>query len=175
MVTRYLVMMLSIILSRSSALKLHRCSLGLLKTVLVPGSYISPNSATTFSTRQFGSAKEMSGKIGNYNEIDSGRSMEDRINEAKKWVSYKLSDTESERLNKALGIEQEVMEAMKQGDRIEKKKEKANFFKIKGLELNNEQAKLKGFLQVNPVICSGCGTAFQTKSPDNPGNLHSQQ
>mmetsp|Transcript_15461 Transcript_15461/g.25871 ORF Transcript_15461/g.25871 Transcript_15461/m.25871 type:complete len:949 (-) Transcript_15461:68-2914(-) len=34
-----------------------------------------------------------------------------------------------------------------------------------------ELARLRGFLEINPFLCPGCGTAFQTKSPENPGFL----
>jgi ribosome biogenesis GTPase A len=32
-------------------------------------------------------------------------------------------------------------------------------------------SKMKGFLQLNPHICSGCGSHFQSKTPDHPGYL----
>jgi hypothetical protein len=100
--------------------------------------------------------------------VDSSR-MEERIENAQKWVSYKLSDQESEKLNRALGIDAEVMEALEQGKKLEKKKQNSLLSKIKGLEETEETTKIKGFLQQNPVLCSGCGTPFQSKSPDNPG------
>ena len=31
--------------------------------------------------------------------------------------------------------------------------------------------RIKGFLELNPYICSGCGTPFQSKNEDNPGFL----
>jgi ribosome biogenesis GTPase A len=34
-----------------------------------------------------------------------------------------------------------------------------------------EARKIRGFLELNPYICSGCGTQFQSKSADNPGFL----
>jgi predicted Zn-ribbon and HTH transcriptional regulator len=62
------------------------------------------------------------------------------------------------------------MEAMEQGKRLEKKKQSSLLSKIKGLEEEEKgSTKIKGFLQQNPVLCSGCGTPFQSKSPDNPG------
>ena len=33
-------------------------------------------------------------------------------------------------------------------------------------------ASVRGFLELNPHVCSGCGTQFQSKSPDAPGYLH---
>lgn len=35
--------------------------------------------------------------------------------------------------------------------------------------------RLRGFLELNPYICSGCGTNFQSKSADSPGFLPSEK
>lgn len=46
--------------------------------------------------------------------------------------------------------------------------------KLKGqfeTEEYKDTIKMKGFLELNPQLCSGCGTAFQSKTPDNPGYL----
>lgn len=39
----------------------------------------------------------------------------------------------------------------------------------------SDLSKMKGFLQLNPHICSGCGSHFQSKSPDNPGYLEKER
>jgi 30S ribosome assembly GTPase len=36
-------------------------------------------------------------------------------------------------------------------------------------------SKIKGFLQLNPHVCSGCGSHFQSKSPDTPGYLEKER
>ena len=45
-------------------------------------------------------------------EAEKRANMEDRLLEAKQWVSKKLSDDEAAILNKAIGIEDEVMRAL---------------------------------------------------------------
>jgi ribosome biogenesis GTPase A len=106
--------------------------------------------------------------------------MDDRLREAKQWVSKKLSNDEAAILNRAMGIEDEVMKAIaledNDNDNISSKK-KDNKSKgtkgIKGISTIESQssARVKGFLQLNTHLCSGCGTAFQSKSPDEPGYL----
>ena len=115
------------------------------------------------------------------------REMEDRIAEAEGWVSRKLSDEESRILNRAMGIEKELEEAENEGMMIkgklkekyspkknDKKKDRLNLGKFdrnNPNKLNDRAAKLKGFLELNPFVCSGCGTNFQSKSENAPGFL----
>lgn len=114
--------------------------------------------------------------------------MNDRIKDAERWVSKKLSDEDSKLLNKALGIDAEILAAMaEEDDDIEdivpkkkkgdnKNKDKENNYrlsKLRDLSLADsiEARKIRGFLELNPYICSGCGTPFQSKLDDNPGYL----
>ena len=117
--------------------------------------------------------------------------MDDRLREAERWVSKKLSNEESDQLNRAMGIEKEVLaamaaeeeeeEALRQGKKLTKKgveKNKKGGDNIKSKLLkeyeaseSKDAAKVKGFLELNPYICSGCGTPFQSKTTDNPGFL----
>ena len=113
--------------------------------------------------------------------------MDDRIREAERWVSKKLSDKESQELNRAMGIEAEVLAALAaEEDETSGQKKKSS---IKGKQQSSDKsaaknklkeflaaetqdaAKVKGFLELNPYVCSGCGTPFQSKSTDTPGFL----
>eukprot|EP01035_Chromulina_nebulosa_P019313 gene19313-25175_t len=40
---------------------------------------------------------------------------------------------------------------------------------------NINEARILGYLEVNPHICSGCGTPFQSKSVDSPGYLSKEK
>ena len=115
--------------------------------------------------------------------------MDDRIREAERWVSKKLTDKESQELNRVMGIEAEVLAALAaEEDELSGKKSKKDSSKGKqpvGAEKlaaknklkdfltaeTRDAAKVKGFLELNPYICSGCGTPFQSKSTDTPGFL----
>ena len=114
--------------------------------------------------------------------------MDDRIREAERWVSKKLSDKESQELNRVMGIEAEVLAALAaEEDELSGKKSKKGSLKgnqpgAEKLAAKNklkdfltaetrDAAKVKGFLELNPYICSGCGTPFQSKSTDTPGFL----
>jgi hypothetical protein len=162
------VVMLSVLLSRGHGFKAHR-AFSTLGSSLLKGPSLHVNSMRLLATSN-GVRKGRGVDTAPDSIVDSSR-MEERIENAQKWVSYKLSDQESEKLNRALGIDAEVLEAMEQGKRLEKKKQNSLLSKIKGLEEVKETTKIKGFLQQNPVLCSGCGTPFQSKSPDNPGTF----
>lgn len=106
--------------------------------------------------------------------------MEDRLDEANKFVSKKLSDDEAAILNKALGIES-LLEA-EEDDEEDTKSKKNKRKKLSSTEKDaiskimedaelRESTKIKGFLEMNPSLCSGCGSAFQVKNPENPGFL----
>jgi ribosome biogenesis GTPase A len=128
--------------------------------------------------------------------------MDDRLQEARGWVSKKLSDDDAALLNRAMGIEEEVLAAMDAEDREEEGRRargpsskgrrimdtsssssstKASVKKTKDGKrmydkvVNNDKvqaaAMVKGFLEMNPYICSGCGAPFQKKSPNTPGYL----
>jgi len=111
--------------------------------------------------------------------------MEERIKDAENWVSMKLSDAEARAFNKRLGIEQEVMEAeafqaeeqargvsVDKNNKNEKKKNNRNYLSKLEMEPDYvEMGKLKGFLELNPFMCPGCGAPFQSKAESNPGNV----
>ncbi|KAJ1409394.1 hypothetical protein B484DRAFT_423352, partial [Ochromonadaceae sp. CCMP2298] len=138
-------------------------------------------------------------KLGGKGAEEKAR-MNDRLDDAERWISKKLTDTESAELNRKLGIEDEVFKAMEAADEEEEegrgKKGKGGKDKggkdergkgrnakprpgegldgLRGVGKSSEfqhAARLRGFLEVNPVLCSGCGTAFQSKGPDLPGFL----
>ena len=104
--------------------------------------------------------------------------MENRIKEAEGWVSKQLSDEEANILNRVMGIEAELgLEESDSKSKIKKGKGKG---KINPKELftdpfGKETARIKGFLEINPYICSGCGTPFQSKEPGNPGFLQKEK
>ena len=109
--------------------------------------------------------------------------MEDRLRAAERWVSKKLTDKESQELNRVMGIEAEVLAALaeeedekrgikKSGKKIPQDKSAAKTKLKEFLSAETrDAAKVKGFLELNPYICSGCGTPFQSKSTDTPGFL----
>jgi 30S ribosome assembly GTPase len=61
-------------------------------------------------------------------------------------------------------------------DRV-KRFDKGKSLKKHHIQPENEfmLSKIKGFLQLNPHICSGCGSHFQSKSPDTPGYLEKER
>ncbi|RYG99648.1 hypothetical protein EON65_50090 [archaeon] len=108
--------------------------------------------------------------------------MDRRIDEAKNWVSMSLSDEDVAFLNKKLGIDEEALLAMQDEEKSTPKKSSKKRLSHPSLSTNpysshlNEPTKiqtrnLRGYLQINPFICSGCGSAFQTKTEDSPGYL----
>lgn len=98
--------------------------------------------------------------------------MDDRISDAERWVSKQLSDSEAKLLNKALGIDADALDELngKQLNQL-KKKDKNKIGKPEIAGINYLEERVKGFLELNPQVCSGCGTPFQTKSEELPGYL----
>ena len=163
--------MLSMILSRSNGFRSIR---GI--TAFSSNSYAFHHAGlTSITSAKFrylsGKGSDSRGYIGTPQD---DWEMKQRIDDAKGWSSYKLSDEEAAQINKNLGIEKEIWQAGEQGNKLKRKeriKDTSPLGKIKGLQLDKESPKIiRGFLQQNPVLCSGCGTPFQSKSPDNPGN-----
>lgn len=114
--------------------------------------------------------------------------MDDRLQEANEWVTMQLSDEDADFLNKKLGIDQELLSADydedadgKGGNRKQLKTKTRSTMNSKGIQrklvsslVSEEEVmlrNLRGFLQINPFICSGCGAAFQTKTENHPGYL----
>jgi len=164
--------MLSMILSRSNGFRSIR---GI--SAFSSNSYAFHHAGlTSITSAKFrylsGNGSDSRGYIGTPQD---DREMKQRIDDAKGWSSYKLSDEEAAHINMNLGIEKEIWQAGEQGNKLtrkERNKDTSPLGKIKGLQLDKESPKIiRGFLQQNPVLCSGCGTPFQSKSPDNPGYL----
>ena len=52
-----------------------------------------------------------------------------------------------------------------------KKKEGRGFTSDSLLQEGREKARIKGYLEINPYVCSGCGASFQSKESHAPGFL----
>lgn len=110
-------------------------------------------------------------KLGTDEDIQRAK-MEERIKDAERWVSKKLTDDEAAILNRAMGIEKEVMSAMEGIKNTPSKQKKApTKDSILSMEKNTQMSRIKGFLELNPYVCSGCGVAFQSKTAESPGYL----
>ena len=106
-----------------------------------------------------------------WNEDDVKRAMmEERVKDANRWESRKLTDEEAMLLNRELGIEKEI-----QGINMRQNTEAVSSKVRKLRSLSSAEVKsvahIKGFLEMNPYICPGCGTPFQSKSEKDPGFL----
>ena len=55
--------------------------------------------------------------------------------------------------------------------KAEKKDPKAGVVRKEEEDDDFAAVRIKGFLELNPYICSGCGTPFQSKNENNPGFL----
>eukprot|EP01038_Epipyxis_sp_PR26KG_P007291 gene7291-9933_t len=88
--------------------------------------------------------------------------MEERLLAAKKWVSKPLSGDGSRLLNRSKKIEEIIAE------------KKKGSLGLSDIEVAQTE-KVRGFLEINPFICSGCGTPFQSKNADNPGFLSKEK
>ncbi len=133
-------------------------------------------------------------QLGTDEDVQSAE-MEERMQDARGWVSKKLSDEDARMLNRAMGIEAEVLAAIaaeedegqsgsSKANRLLKSAQAATTKGKKGREraydrLSNDKAQaaamVKGFLEMNPYVCSGCGAPFQKSSPDSPGYLPSDK
>lgn len=99
--------------------------------------------------------------------------MDERIKAAKEWVSLQLSDEDAKLLDEKLGIK-DVLSKKKNRDEDNRNVNHKNSRSKLNVTISEDQVKLKdlkGFLQLNPFICSGCGTQFQTKDEEKPGFL----
>lgn len=119
----------------------------------------------------------------------------ERIKGAAAFESRQLSQEETAELNRALGIEKEVMAALaaEDGEDDDDTADKSSSRRPKAGKREKQRAgaalrmptldddqyeealRVKGFLEVNPYVCSGCGTAFQSKNPDQPGYLDKEK
>jgi ribosome biogenesis GTPase A len=116
--------------------------------------------------------------------------MEERLREASGWVSKTLSDADADKLNRLLGIDMELLgedddplpksKGRKGGKTKLPKSDKSlepidrspSFIVNEG---SNLDTRIRGFLELNPQICSGCGASFQTKAENNPGFLSAEK
>lgn len=162
----------------SSRASSHAC-VGLAKTL-----QLRPE-RSRMPTNLMGGSSFFSARRNNKIPVDEEELMEERIKDAENWVTMQLSDAEVRAFNKRLGIEQEVLEAealqaeelakggLKVGknNKIDKKKDNRNYLGKLDMEPDYVEAgKLKGFLELNPFMCPGCGAPFQSKAESNPGN-----
>lgn len=133
------------------------------------------NDETTVSTK----AKPVMTRIllGSNADVEKAE-MNERLESAQKWESKQLSDDEADILNRALGIDKEILD-----DRFDEKRKSRTKAKPTS-EFQTKEAligdgtdikALRGFLELNPYICSGCGTSFQSKSEEKPGFLPSDK
>ena len=94
------------------------------------------------------------------------------------WVSKPLTPDEIDDFNTRLGVVVDE-EGNYDDDLFNERRKVAKEIKYKEDYLKTEgdsyNHKIKGFLDWNPAICSGCGTPFQSKSPDSPGYLSKQK
>ena len=81
------------------------------------------------------------------------------------WEVHQLSDDDASELNKMLRHKEEVPQAKA----VPKGPKPLTLDEEVGQDF--ELLRIKGFLELNPQICSGCGANFQTKAPDSPGYL----
>lgn len=115
-------------------------------------------------------------KLGSDETIERN-AMSKRVMDAKRFDSKQFDDDDLAILNRSLGIEEELLEYQKNmKNDVKEKKKSTGKDRLKELtklseEERIEASKLKGFLEMNPFICSGCGTPFQSKAENSPGFL----
>ena len=99
--------------------------------------------------------------------------MEERVKDSERWVSRQLSDKEAEELNRMLGIETELLDGVtdRKTAKAQRKKPSPPATAEDVLSDAIDVKRIRGFLELNPYICSGCGTSFQSKAPGDPGFL----
>lgn len=111
-------------------------------------------------------------RLGSEEELQRAE-MEERLKDSQRWVSKQLSDKEAEALNRALGIEKELLRGVS-----DRKTMKSQRKQVRSPPEEDDvpsdsidMKRIRGFLELNPYICSGCGTNFQSKSAGDPGYL----
>jgi hypothetical protein len=71
-----------------------------------------------------------------------------------------------------MGIERELLASEKEVKTTNKsKKGKGSKEKLLADPRLKESARIRGFLEINPYVCSGCGSTFQSKDDESPGFL----
>lgn len=110
--------------------------------------------------------------------------MERRINEAKEFESSMASKKETSKINRLEAIEDELLgQDEEKEERKGRRKSILNSSRTSKEDLNLKIKRLiqddaepvlkeiKGYLEMNPYICSGCGSSFQAKAENSPGYL----
>jgi ribosome biogenesis GTPase A len=128
------------------------------------------------------------------NDGEDFEEMTKRLDFSKNFAKISLSDEDSKEFNRILGIKvpagsfkselksdkKQIRKSTKNEKPVDsksvlkvdsKKKEKYQITNDAGSEDIIDMKKLRGFLDMNPYICSGCGTQFQCKKTDSPGFL----
>jgi ribosome biogenesis GTPase A len=128
------------------------------------------------------------------NDGEDFEEMSKRLDFSKNFAKISLSDEDSKEFNRILGIKvpagsfktelksdkKHIKKSTKNEKPVDsktvlkvdsKKKEKYQITNDAGSEDVIDMKKLRGFLDMNPYICSGCGTQFQCKKTDSPGFL----
>ena len=86
------------------------------------------------------------------------------------WVAKPLNQDEIFEING---------QSSRRKDHSDKQKKETKKIKYKDDYLNENlrtrSNKIKGFLEWNPAVCSGCGTPFQSKTPDSPGYISKER
>ena len=118
------------------------------------------------------------------------RDMQRRINEAKTFTQFQLNDNDADEFDRMLGVDEDLITKGKSTNSRKKtavKKNNLNFDSRnskKKVRMELEKAVdnsdmpnklVRGFLEINPFICSGCGSAFQSKNENNPGFLPAEK
>ena len=95
------------------------------------------------------------------------------------WVLKPLAPNEISEIDTRLGVNEKVADdgkvrsaSQKGTSSINVIKYKEDYFKV---DKDSYHQRIKGFLDWVPSICSGCGTPFQTKSPNSPGYLSKEK
>lgn len=139
----------------------------------IDGNEENMNDDSRFTTIHFGKPEDL-----------QNIEMEERLKDAERWVSRRLSDEEASILNRQLGLEEEFLANLQDEDfdpssridnKLSKKRGKGGAKKIfedlSKAQEDRDAYRIKGFLEMNPYLCSGCGTPFQSKSESDPGFL----
>lgn len=95
--------------------------------------------------------------------------MLDRIQEAKTWESTLPATSTVESTvqdSNVIDLNNDLFKSLPKKKQAEKKKT------VDDIRREDDSAKkLRGYLELNPFICTGCGSNFQTKNPTAPGFL----
>ena len=101
--------------------------------------------------------------------------MDDRISSTKTYSSENFSNKDSRILDMEVKIQREIdgMGKIKDTADINTKDKipKRNLRMTTSLLEDGKKARIKGYLEINPNVCFGCGSDFQSKDENKPGYL----